>query len=130
VAVLVNLALNLTLIWPLGEVGLALSTASAAALQVALLATTFSRAVGRLLWRELATTLGKSALAAAVMVAVVVGARSIDFFQVDGDFRRLAAQLMLEVAAGAAAYLAMASLLRMPEINLVFRRPRPKVAGG
>jgi putative peptidoglycan lipid II flippase len=122
VAVAVNLALNLTLIWPLAELGLAVSTAAAAVLQVALLTITFSRAVGRLAWWDLAVTCGKSAIAAAVMTVAVVVARHAPFLG-DGSRGQQAAQLALAISAGAAAYLATARLLAMSELRLLLVRP-------
>ncbi len=125
VAVLVNLALNLTLIWPLGEIGLAVSTAISAVLQAVLLATTYSRAVSRLAWRELFSTLGKSTLAVVVMAVAVLGTHWLDPFHGDVTRARLAAQLALEICAGSAVYLAMAALLRMSELRLLLVPPRP-----
>jgi putative peptidoglycan lipid II flippase len=69
IAVGLNLALNLTLIWPLAEAGLAVATSLSAALQVALLAAVFSRARSPLSWRAVAATTGRTLPAAALMGA-------------------------------------------------------------
>ncbi|HLA84568.1 MAG TPA: murein biosynthesis integral membrane protein MurJ [Thermoguttaceae bacterium] len=69
-AVALDLALNLTLIWPLAERGLALSTAASAAVQVCVLAAIFSRRRSPLAWRALRTTCFRAVLATAVMAAV------------------------------------------------------------
>src|SRR4029077_2053506 len=67
----VNFTLNLTLIWPLGEIALAVSTSVAAMVQVGLLAARFSRSGYRLDWPQLCGTLAKSAVATAAMSATV-----------------------------------------------------------
>lgn len=52
-AMIVNLSLDLILMWPLGGPGLALATAISSALQFALVAWLFQERVGRLDWRDL-----------------------------------------------------------------------------
>jgi putative peptidoglycan lipid II flippase len=64
--------LNLSLIWPLAEAGLALSTAVAAAVQAVLLVAIFSRRRARLDWRQLSLTVGRTLVATALMAAAVV----------------------------------------------------------
>jgi putative peptidoglycan lipid II flippase len=66
-----NLVLNLTLIWPLAEAGLAISTTAAAVVQLLVLAAVFSRGRAPLDWRRLAATAARTLLAAAAMVAAV-----------------------------------------------------------
>ena len=66
-----NLALNLTLIWPLAEAGLAVSTSVAAAVQVFLLVAIFSRRQAPLEWRPLMATAARTILATVVMAGVV-----------------------------------------------------------
>ena len=66
-----NLALNLTLIWPLAEAGLAVSTSVAAAVQVFLLVAIFSRRQAPLGWRPLMATAARTILATVVMAGVV-----------------------------------------------------------
>jgi putative peptidoglycan lipid II flippase len=117
VAVLVNLLLNVTLIWPLAERGLAISTAIAAVLQMLLLAATFSRAVHPLPWRALGGTLARCAVATAVMGIVVWAVRYL--VPADGERAMLTLQLILSIGGGAAAYLIAARLLRMPELRLL-----------
>ena len=66
-AVALNLALDLTLIWPLAEAGLAAATAISASVQVAALAALFSRGHVALHWRSL----GKAAICAAAATAIM-----------------------------------------------------------
>jgi putative peptidoglycan lipid II flippase len=67
----INLALNLTLIWPLAEAGLAISTVVAAAIQVFVLTLIFARRHAPLGGRVLLTTALRTILATMVMAAVV-----------------------------------------------------------
>jgi putative peptidoglycan lipid II flippase len=66
-----NLVLNLTLIWPLAEVGLAISTTVATIVQLSILAVLFSRRRASLDWKKLFTTVVRTILAAAAMAGVV-----------------------------------------------------------
>jgi putative peptidoglycan lipid II flippase len=123
IAVALNLALNLFLIWPLAELGLAVSTSIAAGLQVVLLTLSFSRRAGRLAWSELFSTLVRSALAVAVMSIVVL---AVDHFfpsAFAATRTQQALQLAVVIALGAATYVATAWLLRMPELRFLLRRP-------
>ena len=62
-----NLTLNLTLIWPFAERGLAISTAISAALQVVILTTVFSRRKSRIFWRSLSVTAARTLAATGLM---------------------------------------------------------------
>ncbi len=66
-----NLLLNLTLIWPLAEAGLALSTTIATVVQLFILTAIFSRRQAPLGWRCLAATAARAILATAAMAGVV-----------------------------------------------------------
>ena len=65
--VALNLTLNLALVWPLKELGLALSTAACASVQLIVLTALFSRRSSPLAWKPLALTLLRTLPAAAVM---------------------------------------------------------------
>jgi len=69
--VALNLSLNLTLIWPLGAAGLAWSTAISAAGQCVLLLGLLRRRVERPVDRSVLASWGRTALATAVMAAVL-----------------------------------------------------------
>ena len=71
-AVGLNLTLNLTLIWPMAEAGLAVSTSICAALQVIVLVVLFSRRLAPLRWRHLAATTARTVAATAAMTAAVL----------------------------------------------------------
>jgi putative peptidoglycan lipid II flippase len=69
VAVALNVTLNLLLIWPLAEAGLAVATSISAAVQACLLALLFSRQRSPLNWRVLAGTAARTAFSTVVMAA-------------------------------------------------------------
>ena len=118
----VNLTLNLLLVWPLAECGLAAATAISAALQVVLLYVILCRR-GRLeAQREFLTTLVKSAGAAAVMAAVIIICAS--FVPRMGNQATLgmrAAGVFAPMAAGLVAYLAAAHALGCREVKGLLR---------
>jgi putative peptidoglycan lipid II flippase len=68
--VALNLALNLLLIWPLAEAGLAVATSIAAAVQVLILTVLFSRRRVALGWPALRATALRTVVATALMAAV------------------------------------------------------------
>ncbi len=124
--VAVNLALNCTLVWPLGEAGLAWSTSFSAMLQLALL----TRASRRLthepaLDRETLNALVMTTLATLVMAVGVVLVRNGVRFSHSwlGSLERLGLALL----AGGPGYLAIAGALRQHELRwLLARAQRPR----
>ena len=124
VAVGLNVVLNLTLIWPLAEIGLAVATAIAASVQVVLLATTFSRTASRLAWNELARSLVQGAAATAAMTVAVVAVGPW-FSAAEGLTRtQQSLQLLLTIGLGAGVYLITAWLLGMRELGILLSRPQ------
>jgi len=80
----------------------------------------FSRTGVALVWRELARTIGKGAIATAAMSLGVL----LLGYLAPADLSRpqLAVQLVLAIGTGAAVYASVAWLLRMPELGLLLRR--------
>jgi putative peptidoglycan lipid II flippase len=115
-----NLALNLTLIWPLAEAGLAASTAIAAVVQLFVLVWLFSRRCAPLDWRQLFVTAVRSAAASAAMAAVLwLAMRCVP------RGPRLTDQLVevfVPVVLGGIAYLAAYRLLGGRELAMLLRR--------
>ena len=123
-AVGLDLLLNLTLIWPFAERGLAASTAISAAVQVALLAWFIQRRIGRLDWRRLAVTIGKAALATTAMTAVYLASRR---YMPDESGRLIeASALLVPIAVAAAAYFGVARFLGISELQLLLRGEHPE----
>ncbi len=121
VAMLLNVALNLTLIWPLGGRGLALSTALVAALQCAVTCLLLQHKVGQLLWKEVAWTAVRTLIAVAVM-SVVCLLLTLPSAPEDG-LKLRGLKLLVPLAAGGLTFLAMAWLLRLKEPwSVIFAR--------
>lgn len=118
-AVALNLAMNLALIWPLAEAGLAVATAITAAIQATWLAVLFSRHQGALDWRELGGTAGRAAAATAAMGLAAWGLLYVlpDTQELRSRLVRVAAPL----AAAVAAYAVTAWALRAPEWAMLWR---------
>ncbi len=120
-----NFAVNMVLIWPLGEAALAISTSMAAMFQLALLTARLARSDCRLNWRPLIGTLWRTLAATVAMSAAVIAALASL-----GDSRTTAALIMkvaVPMSAGALVFLAAIWLLRGGELQmLVGRAPEPE----
>jgi len=125
VAAVMNFGLNLVLIWPLAENGLALATVISAVVQFGVLAGILSRRLAQLEWRRLVVTVGRTVVATAAMAAATAAAVywAAPALGLEGRTEAIV-QVVLGVVAGAGVYLAAARLLRMAELkDLLARRP-------
>lgn len=120
-SVAANAALNLVLIWPLREAGLAWATAATAAAQCAVLLHLSRRRCGRsLLDRE---TLGGVARAAAATTAMAAAVGALLWMWPEpGSWREHLWRLLASCASGSVVYPATAALLRAPELRWLLRR--------
>ena len=118
VAAVMNFALNLVLIWPLAEKGLALATVVSAVVQFAVLAAVLSRRLAHLQWRRLLATAGRTVVATGVMAGATAAGVYLAAPAL-GLAGRTAAivQLVFGVVAGAVAFAATAHLLGMSELK-------------
>jgi putative peptidoglycan lipid II flippase len=121
--VLVNLAMNLALVFPLQERGLALATAVCATIQVSWLMTRLRRMAPEIAFRPIAMVIGKVLIATGAMAAVLtalilpeLGGRFLGNYQ--------PVRLAMMVLAGVAVYALAARLLRIEELGMVLRRGR------
>lgn len=121
-AMIVNLLLNLALLWPLAEAGLALSTSVAALFQLTLLLGWFARRFGSLRWRELTGTLLKTLSATAAMIMVVGMAGWL--LPHDDRLGSQLAAVVCPLVLGGGIFLAVAWWLRVPEFDLLIARKR------
>jgi putative peptidoglycan lipid II flippase len=125
---LANLGLNALLIWlfldALGVGAITLATSAVSAFNFAALLWFMRRQVGRVDGRRMARSAGGAAVAAALLglVSWLVW-RSLEGWAAGGFAPRLTA-VAAAMAAGAAAYLIAARLLRLPELGLVWRALR------
>ncbi len=105
-----NLALNLILIWPLAEAGLAVATSISAAAQAVILTVLFSRNHSRIAWSQLCGTLARSLIATGVMWASGFGLMK---FLPDGkSFNSQLIHTAIPVVVCVAVYLAVFSAIR------------------
>jgi len=112
-----NLTMNLVLIWPLAEAGLAVATAVSAAIQASLLALLFSRRKSPLDWPILGATTARAALATLVMAAA--GYTTLHFIPpTDGLLNELA-RVFAPLVAGVAVFLATYWLLGGRELGIL-----------
>jgi len=121
--VALNLTLNLTLIWPLGAAGLAWSTAVSAMAQAGLLVFVIRRRVPRPIDAAVLRSWGRTALASAVMAAVLFPA--VWFFD-PAELSRSGAALLLVcmTGVGAAVVFGVAKLSGAEELGWMKRRGR------
>jgi putative peptidoglycan lipid II flippase len=124
VAVVVNIVLMLALVDPYGVEGLALALSVSATVEVVGLLVALRRRLGRLDGRLLASSLLRSGaatlVAGAVMFGVLAALASAAPTLGDGAVGRLLT-LLVPAAAGGAAYLVAALLLRAPELDVMRR---------
>jgi putative peptidoglycan lipid II flippase len=116
-----NLCLNLALIWPLREAGLAWATSISAAVQCAILATVLARRLGeRVLDRETLRSFAGVVLAAGMMAVIVLGVRA--GVSLPRTWAGAAVGVGLTAGAGVVGYLAAARVLRLHEMRWLLKR--------
>ncbi len=120
-AVMLNLALNMTLIWYIGGRGLALSTAVCAMLQVLAVVALLPNRIGNFDWRRLLQTLVRAIAVTAVMSCVCY--LTVHFLPFDSGFTGRLLHVALPFSLSVATYIAAAKLLGLDEVWLLLRRP-------
>ncbi len=124
--VAVNFCLNVTLIWPLAESGLALATTIGASLQVVALATVFSRRNTALNWPSLVSTILRALLASLAMAAACLATAKL---MPRVEFLSSLWEVLVPFSGAVATYLVVAWVLRFPELSLLFTRSSDSTAG-
>ena len=122
-AMLLNLVLNLSLIWFLGGLGLAVATAISAVFQVALVTWLIQHRVGPLDIERLWKTAMKAMTATTVMGLVCL--TTIRNIPMGDTMIGRGLRVFVPIAVSIVVYLAMAKLLRMNEPWLVLGREKP-----
>lgn len=119
-AVLLNVALSLILVWPLGTGGLAAATAACSYVQVIILAVALRRRLGSAVLTGLGAALRDTAAATLCMAGAVAGSSHL----LRGHGNGL--MLLVSVPIGAVVYLIVARLLRIEMLALLWTdRTRP-----
>ena len=120
---LINLALNLSLIWVIGARGLALSTSLCGILQFGLCLLFIQDRVGRLPWWSLASNAGRAFVGTAAMTAIAWWVlRQFSEQAVNSSGRLL--QLGATVLAALVSYAVLTWILRLDEFWMLLRRHR------
>ena len=118
--VVLNFALNVTLIWtPLGVGGLALSTAIAAVVQILIMTRIMRRRMGTVVDREVRSSFTRTVLASAIMAGCVWPA-SLAFAGQESWAMAVAETLVL-TGVGALAFMVASRQLKMPELGWAIR---------
>jgi putative peptidoglycan lipid II flippase len=115
-----NLLLDLTLIWWLGEGALALSTSLAAVLQLGLLLIIFQRRHRVLSVRSLRRGFSGTLAATAMLAAAILLLRAV--ILPGSSWWHRAAVLAAEIGVGGIAFFATAGLLKLPETSVILGR--------
>ena len=116
-----NITLNLILMWPMREAGLALATAITAMLQSVVLLTLASRrfrGVSALIDTPTARGIGASILGAGIMALAIFGVRQLHHNE-SGDALTPIASLAIDVGVGLAVYLGIAVGFRRAEWSML-----------
>ena len=125
IAVVVNLCLNLILIWPLGSGGLALSTSISSYLQVAILLMVLARKYGRAVMVGFASSIFKTLLGTALMIVAGLSVLAVtQVFLKTGSRMQELIRLSGVVGAAGGIYLATAWLTKNPMLALIVSRRR------
>jgi putative peptidoglycan lipid II flippase len=121
-SMVVNLSLNLILMWPMGGPGLALATAVSSSLQFGLVVWLIQQRVGRLDWRDLRRSTLQTCAAAAAMsiVCALVAAQ----FPTGPSWQQRLLSVFAPIAGSLAVYFGVARMLGMSEIALLLRPDR------
>ena len=122
IMVSLNLALNLTLIWPLGVAGLAWSTAITSTLQAIVLTVMLGRDGTRLVDRAVLDSWVRTASATIVMAASILLLQIIP--PIGEGWSAALIALAISVTGGAAVFFGGAALLGMHELRWLLKRTR------
>jgi putative peptidoglycan lipid II flippase len=109
----INIVLNLTLVWTVGGVGLALGTALSAVIQVVLATGKLQSRAGGLEWSAIGATAWRTMLAAATMGAVCLAVR--EFVPDGASLAQRGIALGAPFAVGLIVYFGVAWLVRLSE---------------
>ncbi|OHE18668.1 MAG: murein biosynthesis integral membrane protein MurJ [Syntrophobacterales bacterium GWC2_56_13] len=129
VALVVNIAFSVALMFPLKHGGIALATSIASVVNVGMLWVILKRRIGTMLDGEFYRSVGKTVLASLAMWGVILLIGLIYPWQMSGAFSTRLIHLLLCMAGGGAAFFAAAFLLRSSEILITLGSLSRRIAG-
>jgi putative peptidoglycan lipid II flippase len=118
----VNLVVELPLLWLMGEAAMAVGTLVAFSLQAVLMLWILDRRVGGLGLAAILPAVGKMLLATAVMTGVCLAIRLLPFYPQQEARWAWAVQLALLIGGGGATYIVLCRLLRIDVMNQMLPR--------
>ncbi len=127
VALIVNAAFSVALMFPLKHGGIALATSIASAVNVGMLWVILNRRIGTILGSEFYLSLGKTVLASLVMWGVILVIGLLYPWQTSGPFDARLIYLILCVVVGAAAFFTTAFFVKSPEIEITLQSVRQRI---
>jgi len=125
IAVIVNVVLNITLIWPLGTAGLALATAICSYLQVVILISALRRRVSAPIFTGFGLSFLKVLAATSIMCALAGSLLCAMHHLSDSRLFNIL-RLVAVVPASALVYVLAARLLRIEMLSLLAKRSSPR----
>jgi putative peptidoglycan lipid II flippase len=128
VSLIVNAIFSVALMFPLKHGGIALATSVASAVNVGMLWVILKRRVGAILDAEFYRSFGKTVFASLVMGGMILVVDLIYPWRPSGPFNARLIYLVLSVTGGGAVFFAAAFLLKSPEIELMLRAVRRRIA--
>ncbi len=128
VALIVNAGFSVALMFPLKHGGIALATSIASAVNVGILWVILNRRIGNILDAEFYRSFGKTVFASLVMGGMILVVETITPWQPSGPFDARLIYLVLCVTGGAAVFFTTAFLLKSPEIEIMLRSVRRRIA--
>ena len=128
VSLIVNAAFSIALMFPLKHGGIALATSIASAVNVGMLWVILKRRVGPILDAEFYRSFGRTLIASLVMGGMILVVDLIYPWRPSGSFNARLIYLVLCVTGGGAVFFTAAFLLKSPEIEIMLRSIRRRIA--
>ncbi len=127
VALVVNVAFSVALMFPMKHGGIALATAIASAVNVGMLSVILWRRIGPFLMSDFYPSLGKVLFSSAVMWGVILAIDLVYPWQASGPFFERAVFLALTVTLGGGAFLLSSWIVRSPEMTSLANSLRRRI---
>ncbi len=122
VALVVNAALSVALMFPLKHAGIALATSIASSVNVIMLWVILKARMGNFLDRQFYRSLIRTSLSSLVMLAVILSVNLFYPWDTSGPFNARLIHLTISVMLGLASFFAAAYIVRSPEIEVVIEK--------
>jgi len=127
VALVVNVAFSVALMFPLKHGGIALATSIASAVNVGMLSVILWRRIGPFLMRDFYPSLGKVLFSSAVMWIVILGVDVLYPWNPAGPFLGRTVFLALAVVLGGGAFLLSSWIVKSPEMTALAAALRRRI---